>query len=198
MGRIFNMGLLKLVLALGILFGLVGLIYYAHNQADKEIETFAKEQKEEETQAVTVDDYELKEIGDDNAVHWRLVAKKGTMEPSTKDVLLEDVNVNYYKEGKVSMQLNAPVGKANEISRIVILTSKGDKAVRVVGDEKQAQLETKKLELRKNNQFTATGGVNILWPGVAKVTGSTAEGSISKSNLEKIVIRGNTHASIDI
>ncbi len=199
MGRFFNLGLLKLVLALGILFGLVGLVYYAHNQADKEIETFSKEQKDqEETQAVTVDDYELKEIGDDNSVHWRLIAKKGTMEPSTKDVQLEDVNVNYYKEGKVSMQLNAPIGKANEISRIVILTSKGDTKVKVVGDEKQAQLETKKLELTKNNQFTATGGVNIVWPGVAKVSGNTAQGSISKSNLEKIVIRGNTHASIDI
>jgi hypothetical protein len=193
------MGVLKLLLALGILVGIVGLVYYAHNKADEELAQFSKDQAKEKTlENVTVDNYELKEIGDDNEVHWRLTAKQGTMEPTTKDVDLIDVNVNYYKEGKVSMHLDAPIGKANEISRIIVLTSKGDKHVMVGGDEKQATLETKQLELTKNNQFKATGGVNIMMPGVAKVTGNNAHGSFTKGNLEKLVICGNTHAKIDI
>jgi hypothetical protein len=199
MPKFLNAGVLKLLLALGILVGIVGLIYFAHHQADEELKKFSKEQAKEKTlEAVTVDNYELKEIGDDNSVHWRLIAKQGTMEPNTKDVQLVDVNVNYYKEGKVSMHLDAPVGKANEISRIIILKAQGDKKVMVGGDEKQATLETKELELTKNNQFKATGGVNIMWPGVAKVTGNDAHGSFKKGNLDKLVICGNTHAQIDI
>ena len=198
MRRVFNVGVLKLVLALGILFGIVGLVYYAHNQADKELKEFAKEKKQEANDSVVVDNYELKEIADDNTTHWLLTAKKGTMEPSSKDVDLEDVKVNYYKEGKVSMTLAAPSGKANELTRVIKLHSVGDTKVSVTGDEKQAQLETKELELTKNNQFVATGGVNIMWPGVAKVTGSNARGSFVKGALQKLIISGNTHALVDM
>lgn len=198
MRRIFNVGVLKLVLALSILFGIVGLIYYAHNQADKELKAFENEKKEETSDSVVVDNYELKEISDDNTTRWQLTAKKGTMEPTSKDVELEDVKVNYYKEGKVSMTLAAPSGKANELTRKIFLHSVGDKKVSVSGDEKQAQLETKDLELTKNNQFIATGGVNIMWPGVAKVTGNNAHGSFVKGNLQKLVISGNTHALVDM
>jgi len=199
MKRIFNMGVAKLVLAMGILFGIVGLVYYAQLQADQELKRFSKEQEKEKTvDAVTVDNYELKQIGDDNVVHWRLIAKQGTMEPLTKDVALVDVKVKYYKEGKESMQLVAPVGKANEVTRIIKLSSKGEKRVAVTGDEKSAQLETTELELTKNNQFTATGGVNIIMPGVAKVTGSNAHGSFTKGNIDKLVICGNTHAQINM
>ena len=84
MSRFFNTGVLKLLLALGILFGIVGLVYYAHSKADEELAQFSKDQaKEKALEAVTVDNYELKEIGDDNTVHWRLTAKQGTMEPTT-------------------------------------------------------------------------------------------------------------------
>ena len=199
MSKFISSDVLKLLLALGILVGIVGLIYYAHSKADAELKEFSKQQAKEKTlDAVTVDNYELKQIGDDNVIHWKLIAKTGTMDPSTKDVALIDVNVNYYKEGKVSMHLDAPIGKANELTRIIVLKSKGDKKVLVGGDEKQATLETKELELTKNNQFKATGGVNIMWPGVAKVTGSDAHGSFKKGNLDKLVICGNTHALIDI
>lgn len=198
MRRFFNVGVLKLVLALSILFGIVGLVYWANHQADKELKQFSKEAKEEASDAVVVDNYELKEIGEDNATHWRLTAKKGTMEPTSKDVDLEDVKVNYYKEGKVSMTLVAPTGKANELTRVVVLHSVGDSKVSVSGDEKQAQLITQDLELTKNNQFKATGGVNIMWPGVAKVTGNNAHGSFVKGNLQKLIISGNTHALVDM
>lgn len=199
MGRFINLGALKLLLALGILFGIVGLVYYAQKQADQELKEFSKEHKKEKAlEAVTVDNYELKQIGDDNVIHWRLTAKTGTMEPATKDVALVDVKVKYYKEGKESMELVAPTGKANEITRIIVLSSKGDKKVSIRGDEKQATLQTEELELTKNNQFKATGGVNIMLPGVAKVTGNNAHGSFVKGNIDKLVICGNTHAKIDI
>ena len=190
---------LKLLLALGILFGIVGLIYYAHQKADVELNQFSKEQKKEDaSEAITIDNYELKEVDAENALHWKLSAKKGVLEPNTKDVKLVDVEVNYYKEKKVGMHLQAPVGTANELTRIIVLNSLGDKKVRVNGDEKQAQIETSKLELTKNNQFLATGGVNIVMPGVAKVSGKTAEGKFTQTNLDSFVIRGNTHATIDI
>lgn len=199
MPKFIDAGVMKLLLALGILLGIVGLVYYAQTKADEEIKQFAKEQKENKAlEAVTIENYELKEIGDDNQVHWRLIAKQGTMDPSTKDVALSEVNVNYYKEGKVTMQLDAPLGKANELTRIIVLKSQGDKPVLVTGNEKNASLQTKELELTKNNQFKATGGVNIMWPGVAKVTGNNAHGSFTKGNLDKLVICGNTHALIDI
>ncbi|MDZ4836164.1 MAG: LPS export ABC transporter periplasmic protein LptC [Candidatus Melainabacteria bacterium] len=198
MKRFFNLGVLKLVLALSILFGIVGLVYFAQHKADQELKEFAKQKKEDPSEQVTVDNYELKEIGDDNTTHWRLTATKGTMQPDTKDVELEDVKVNYYKEGKVSMTLAAPTGKANELTRVIVLHSKGDNKVSVSGDEKQAQLVTKELELTKNNQFKATGGVNIMWPGVAKVTGNNARGSFVQGNLQKLIISGNTHALVDM
>jgi LPS export ABC transporter protein LptC len=198
MKRFFNADILKLMLALGILFGIVGLVYYANHQADQQLKKFAAEKKEESTDAVVIDNYELREVGDDNNIHWQLQATKGTMEAATKDVNLENVHVNYYKEGKVSMTLSAPTGKANELSRIVKLYSVGDKQVSVTGDEKSAQLKTKELELTKNNQFKATGGVNIIMPGVAKVTGNNARGSFVKGALHKLIISGNTHALVDM
>lgn len=199
--KIFNLGLLKLFLALTILFGIVGLVYYAQHRAEVAIKEFGTEQakdKNANSEAIVVDNYELKEIGEDNELHWKLTAIQGTMEPNTKDVKLKDVVVKYFKEGKVSMRLQAPVGTANELTRIIILAQEGSKKVMMGGDEKQAQLETSKLELTKNNQFIATGGVNIVLPGVAKVSGNTAEGKFADANLDTFVIRGNTHASIGI
>src|SRR2546430_15590222 len=97
MKRVFNVGLLKLVLALGILFGIIGLVYYAHSQADQELKKFEAEKHDDPSEAVVIDNYELKEVGDDNSLHWQLTATKGVMEGSSKDVDLEDVKVNYYR-----------------------------------------------------------------------------------------------------
>ena len=57
-------------------------------------------------------------------------------------------------------------------------------------------METSRLELTKKNGFKATGGVNIVWSGVAKVTGDYATGVFGKKELEDLKIIGNTHAII--
>ena len=170
LGAIFNKNTLKLVLALGILVGLVSLVYFAHTTADKEMESFHKEQKENPMDsAVVIDNYELKEVTDTNELRWQLQAERGTLEPSTKDVKLTRVVVNYFKEGKISMRLHAPVGEANEITRKVVLSSDDKEKVTAIGEEKQTKLETSKLELTKKNCFVATGGVFIVLPGVGIV-----------------------------
>jgi hypothetical protein len=48
----------------------------------------------------------------------------------------------------------------------------------------------------EKNQFLASGGVNIIWPGVAKVTGNEATGSLKSTDLKNLTIKGNTHAAI--
>ena len=189
---------LKLALALGILFGLVGWIFYAQKQAEIQYKTF-EETKDDATFSsdTVVNDYELKEVDGNQQKQWELTAKKGIREKTTKDVKLEKVEVKYYNEGKLSLQLSAPVGQANEISRKVTLTSNETQKVKGIGVEKQTSIETKEMVLTKNNQFKASGGVNIEWPGVAKVKGNSAEGVMSATQfIEQLVIRGNTHAQL--
>jgi hypothetical protein len=68
--------------------------------------------------------------------------------------------------------------------------------VEAEGEEGKVKLTAKKIELNKKNQFQATGGVNIIWPGVAKVIGNLAEGVLSSGNLDNVKVIGNTHALI--
>ncbi len=189
---------LKLGLALGILLGLSGFIYFAYEKAERDMEYFDKT-KDEKTMSedITVDDYELKEVDDQNRLQWQLKAKKGVRVQKTRDVALKSVEVKYYNEGKVSLKLIAPVGRANENTRIVILSSDDKDKVLGIGVEKQTRLETKEMKLTEKNQFIATGGVNIDWPGVAKVTGDKAEGVMSATRfVDHLIIRGNTHARL--
>ena len=189
---------LKLVLALGILFGLVGWIYYAHNEAEKQYRTF-EDTKDDATFSsdTVVNNYELKEVDGKQQKKWELLAKKGIREKATKVVKLEEVEVKYYNEGKLSLMLKAPIGNADETSRQIKLTSNKTEKVKGIGVEKQTSIETREMELTKNNQFKATGGVNIEWPGVAKVKGNEAEGVMSATKfIEQLVIRGNTHAQL--
>lgn len=189
---------LKLVLALSILFGLAGFIYYAYQKAENEMTEFNKNKDESSmSTTTTVDNYELKEVDDQNRMKWQLKAVRGVLEPSTRDVDLKGVEVNYFHEGKVSLKINAPVGKANEGTGKIHLTSTDTEKVLGIGVEKQTRIETKNMELTKKNQFIATGGVNIDWPGVAKVTGDKAEGTMSPTRfVEHLIIRGNTHAQM--
>lgn len=199
LSRIFNMGTLKLAAALTILFGLVYLVWYAHQQAEEEMRRFNAEQSEKnKDSSVTVDNYELTEISNDNQMRWRLRAGSGVVEPSSKDVALSKVEVIFYKDGKDSMLLTAPTGKVNEISRKIILTAKEKELVVAIGIDDKKRLEAKHLELTKKNEFKATGGVNIVLPGVAKVSGDTAEGGLSGSSMGKMCVRGNTHSVIGI
>ena len=189
---------LKLLLALGILMGLSGFIYYAHLGAEQQWKEF-QDSKDEKTLSnnIVVDNYELKEVDSNNQTRWHLQAKKGVRQPNTRLVDLKEVEVKYYANGAVSLKLSAPVGQANEISRKILLTSNKSGKVLGIGVEKQTRMETEKMELTKKNQFIATGGVNIDWPGVAKVTGNEAEGVMSATKfIDHLKIRGNTHAQL--
>lgn len=186
---------LKVLGALAVPIVIGYLFFYSQKMADTEVESFKKEKKANpDTASTTVSNYQLKEVNDSNEVRWQLVAKEGILAPS-KDVALSEVRVEYFDGKKLKMRLSAPTGSANESTRLVKLSSSDKQQVIAEGEEGKSRLEASKVELNKNNQFTATGGVNILWPGVAKVTGDHASGSLDKgAQLEKIKIVGNTHA----
>jgi hypothetical protein len=189
---------LKLLLAISIPTILVGGFFYAQNQANKEVADYKKFQTQHPpTKAITIDNYQLKEVDDSNQMRWQLQAKQGTMAPDTKDVDLHEVLVQYFDQGKVKMSLTAPSGIANESTKLVQLLAKGGKQVLATGEDGKAQMNANKVELTKKNSFIASGGVTILYPGVAKVTGSTVTGSLEKSaELKNFTIKGGTHATI--
>jgi hypothetical protein len=110
---------------------------------------------------------------------------------------LNQVLVQYFDQGKVKMSLTAPKGIANETTKLVKLMAKGGKQVLATGEDGKAQMNADKVELKEKNKFVATGGVTILYPGVAKVTGATVIGSLEKSaELKNFTIKGGTHAMI--
>jgi lipopolysaccharide export system protein LptC len=150
------------------------------------------------TEQTTVDNYELKEIDDHNNIKWQLVAKRGVMtSDGSKDVMLDHVFLKYYDGKILKMSITAPSGIANENTHIVKLNS--DQKQRVVAENgtNHGRLEASKVVLNKRNEFVATGGVNIVMPGVAKVTGSRAEGALEKdSELKNFKMFGHTHAII--
>lgn len=199
LGKIFSKNTLKFVAALSIPAGLTYFWYYSNEQARIEMESYQKEQKENPSQdRVAIDNYELKEVDDNNTLRWHLVAKTGTMVTATKDVNLTEVVIEYYKDNKVKMRLTAPTGVANEATRKVSLDS--NKVARVIaeGEPGKGRMESSKLELTKKNQFTASGGVNIDMPGVAKVTGNQAVGEFSKGGIHNVKVIGNTHSIVNI
>jgi hypothetical protein len=191
-------GWVGLIVALAIPTVLAGFFYFSEQQANKEVAEYQKYQKAHpQIENITVDNYELKEIGVGNVIKWRLKAKRGTLESSTHDVNLEEVRVQCYDDqDKLKMTLCAPSGLTNEDTRLVHLASSHGTPVMCEGAS-GAKLQAPKVELTKKNQFIASGGVTIVYPGVAKVTGSTATGSVADSaDLKNFKINGNTHAII--
>lgn len=189
----------RLFLAIAIPSTIFGLWFYAKYEAERDIGITSSDIKKNPiNEKILVDNYQLKEIDDANRLRWRLVAAQGVTDPVTRDVALRTVNVDYFDKGKIKMRLCAPLGIANESTRVVELCSEKGKRVIAEGEEGKAKLDAEKVELIKKNQFLATGGVNILWPGVAKVRGDRAEGSLASTDLKKLRIVGNTHALIGI
>ncbi len=189
---------LKMLLALGIPCGIVGSIYYAQIHADSEMKKFQESSKSTDPEdTITIDNYELKEVDDTNALKWILTAKKAILEPATRLVDLTEIEVKYYSGPNISLRLQAPIGKANEATKVVTLKANDKAKVIGIGEENKTRLETKDMELRKKNEFVCTGGVNIDWPGVAKVTGNTAQGTISSSKMQNMLIKGNTHSILN-
>lgn len=194
---IFKTDLFKLILALSILGGILGLFWFAQYTADKEAALFDQQRKNNPTaEKIAVDNYELKEVDDANQVKWKLSAKRGEFEKD-KRILLQEILMQYFDGDKVKMRVVAPTGIANESTRQVELNASPTQKVIAEGEEGKSRMETAKLELTKKNQFTATGGVNIVWSKVAKVTGNYATGAFGKTDLEGIKIVGNTHAIIE-
>lgn len=194
---IFKTEWFKLVLALAIAGSIVGLLWYAQWQAKTLTEEHAKELKENPgTENTTLENYELKEVDADNNLRWILTAATGVVDSATRDVTLTKISVKYMDGPKIKMEVVAPMGKTNDKAQTVTLTATPQQKVIAKGEEGKSSLETQKLELNKKNQFTATGGVNIVMTGVAKVTGDRATGKFAKSELESLIIRGNTHAII--
>ncbi|CAN5153608.1 hypothetical protein BH10CYA1_BH10CYA1_30750 [soil metagenome] len=189
-------GVFKFVVALAIPALLIYFWISAQKMADDQVKDFKDEKSKNPDQtATTVTNYELKEVDDANTVKWHLQAKGGTMQAETKDVALVEVKVEYFDGPKLKMRMSAPTGLANESTRLVKLTSDDKSHVICEGEEGKSRLEASKVELNKDNQFMATGGVNILWPGVAKVTGDKCTGHLDKgAQFENIKIVGNTHS----
>lgn len=187
----------KLVLALSILGGIVGLLWYAQYQAKIEQDAYDREKKEHPTASqISLDKYELKEVDDQNRLRWKLTANSGVFEKDN-NVRLTGINVQYFDGDVVKMEVVAPRGTANQTEKTVNLESDPKTRVMAKGQEGKSSMETNKLKLTKKNQFEATGGVNIVWSGVAKVTGDRATGSFGKADLEDLKIIGNTHAIIE-
>ncbi|HEY9775984.1 MAG TPA: LPS export ABC transporter periplasmic protein LptC [Planktothrix sp.] len=190
--------IIKLVVALSIPSGLAALFVYSQHQANVEVEEYNKFQKAHPAATnITVDNYELKEVDDSNQTRWQLVAQRGVMLRDSRDVQLEKVTMTYFDEGKVKMSLTAPTGLANETTKQVKLKADAKQRVKCTGEDGKAQLDADKVELKEKNKFEATGGVTILYPGVAKVSGATVIGSLEKSaDLKNFTITGGTHAVI--
>ena len=170
------------------------------NQSKVEVANFTKESKEHPNNGnTTVDNYELKEIDDSNAIKWILTARRGVMPDGkgAKDVLLSGVDMKYMDAGAVKMRMTAPDGVANETTHVVNLKSDPKQRVIADGGEGKGRMEANTVELTKRNQFIANGNVNINLPGVAKVTGDKATGALEKTaELKNFIILGHTHALI--
>lgn len=174
--------------------------FSAKNAADVEMSKYKAEQASNPTtKNVIVNDYELKEVDDSNRIRWQLKAKRGKVLGETNsEVALEGVTMVYKdpETGDNKMRLEAPEGQANQVTRYVKLVSVGNQRVSAIGQGGKAQMIATVLELEKDNKFKAHGGVNIVWPEVAKVTGESANGVIDLPDFKNFKIVGNTHAEI--
>jgi LPS export ABC transporter protein LptC len=195
--RIFNRNVIRLIAALAIPLLLYSFWRYANEKATTLVEKTKVDISNRPNQdKITVEDYQLKEVNDSNDLKWLLQAKTGVVDPATKDVNLTTVHVDYFDQGKIKMRLTAPTGVANENTKMTKLLSSKTKRVECEGEDGKAKLLAYQVELKNKNQFLATGGVNIVWPGVAKVVGNQAEGLLKSTDLKNFKIEGNTHAWI--
>jgi hypothetical protein len=200
---VFNRNVWKFVLAVSIPLSIGYFFWDSQQKAEEEVRKFKLEQKEHPTtDRVSIDNYSMKEIDDNNHIRWQLIANTGVVLPNGKDVELSGVKVEYYdpQTKEMKMRLKAPVGHANQETKYVKLN--GDQSTKVLaegGGFRASHFECAQVELAKNNQFLASGGVIIDWPGVAKVSGDTATGSTDMSSGPKnLKVVGNTHAQIAV
>jgi hypothetical protein len=197
LAQVFNRNVSKFIGAVSIPAVIMFFWFYALQEANKQVKEFNAAQKiNPNTDETIVRHYELKEVDDNNQVRWLLSANEGKMEPVSHDVNLTQVHVDYMDGQILKMRLSAPFGHTNEITRLVKLSASGNKLVEAIGEAGKVKLTAAKIELNKKNQFQATGGVNIIWPGVAKVIGDLAAGILTSGDLNNVKIIGNTRALI--
>lgn len=198
---VLNRSTMKLVFALAIPASIAWFFVYSQQQATIEVDKLKKEQQAHPMEEKTViENYGIKEIDDLNRIRWQLTARSGTLMPNGKDVELEDVKVEYYDPTtrELKMRLVAPFGQADQSTKYVKLQAKNGKNVMAEGGQgAKTKFSSRIVELIKKNQFLATGGVIIDWPGVAKVSGDSASGLTDLSSGPKnFKVVGNTHAEI--
>jgi LPS export ABC transporter protein LptC len=186
-----------MLVALAIPGGIAWIFWWAQMTADQQIAETQKVLKTHESQdVITLNDYRLKEVDDNNQIRWQLVAAKGVVDQGTQIVTLRDVKVEYYDGNKIKMRLSSPVGEANQQTKYVKLYGEKGRRVEAEGQDGKAKMIAATVELKEKNKFLASGGVNIVWPEVAKVTGNSATGTIDLSDFKHFKIIGNTHALI--
>jgi LPS export ABC transporter protein LptC len=197
LSMIFSRSTLKMLVALSIPVGIAVLFWWAQKTADEQIaETKGKLVQHESQDVITLVDYKLKEVDDANRIRWQLIAKKGIVDQGTQIVTLRDVKVEYYDGDKIKMRLTSPVGEANQQTKYVKLYGENGRRVEAEGEAGKAKMLAATVELKEKNQFLASGGVNIDWPQVAKVSGNSATGSVDLADFKHFKIMGNTHALI--
>lgn len=190
---------IKLIAALAIPAGIIWFFVYSQEQARIEVGNYQSEQKENPTsEGMVVNDYQLKEVDDYNHIRWQLIAKRGAMAPNNKDVVIDQVTVEYYDGPNIKMRISAPHGQVDQETRYVKLVSLNNNRVEAVGDGGQSKFQAETVELIKKNQFLASGNVIIEWTEVAKVTGNSATGSIDKSGINNVKVVGNTHSLVTV
>jgi LPS export ABC transporter protein LptC len=199
---VFNRSTIKLVVALAIPSSIGFFFWFSEREATRQIDEYKAMQKANpHSDDIVIKDYTMKEVDDTNRVRWLLSSKTGTIIANGQDVALTGVVVQYFDPTTkaLKMKMSAPQGTANQTTKLVKL--KGDKTGKVLaeGEGGKSKFTANSVELTKKNQFVATGGVIIDWPGVAKVSGDSASGSTNMAAGPKdLKIVGNTHAEIAV
>jgi len=186
----------KFVGALAIPTLIIGFYLHAKKNADDTYNN-TKGEIRAKKQEINVQNYELKEVDDNNNLKWELIANEGTTADNKKyDVT--GVHMKYFDGPNVKMSVTAPVGKVDTETRFITLNSQKGTRVKGEGDAGKSIFESETVELDKNNKFFATGGVTIEWVDSAKVTGREARGKLDKNGLQDVKVYGHTHALIAI
>lgn len=150
LSSVINRSTIKLLVALAVPAGITWLFMYAQQMANQEVKEYKVEQSKDPTaDRVTLVNYQLKEVDDQNKMRWQLVSKEGSMDPTTQEVTLKEVKVRYFKGDDVEMTLDAPAGIANEGTRYIRLNGNKNRKVIAEGEGGKAKLTANVVELTK-------------------------------------------------
>ncbi|MBX9567428.1 MAG: LPS export ABC transporter periplasmic protein LptC [Candidatus Obscuribacterales bacterium] len=192
---------IKFVVAISIPAFLIWAFKTAEKNAEEAVKATQQQLNDNPIQEGTATtNFELKELDDNMVTKWLLTAEKGHANKNQKDYILDKVKMKYFDQGNVKMAITAPKGQANMDTKWVKMESDSTGRVKAEGEGGKSKFEATTVVLEKKNQFLATGGVIIEWSEVAKVTGNSATGTVDKSGVKDVIVRGlpghPTHAVI--